>query len=306
MSPEKIDDYVTIQLIPYKHLEDSLTGWYGVLRSFIGSKAKIYCGIRGNKYSTLLRVSVPKHLLSTLEASLSVNINNVDIKIIENNSHQGLQYLQAKDSADLFYHDQDFKKDGFYIDPFMDVVSLFEQVENNSLEITYCFDFNTSKKVSFMNKVGGMLLNSVIKPIIGIESKTADKENNDKETLTLNCRIGYRLQHNDSHLNQSIQSTFSKYTTKGLRKRGHLLQSYPLQLSQIINLFHLPSGKIVDSMQYLAFRKLQFPNNVPTLENTPNKNDLTIIGKTEYRNQAVTFGITREDKLRHVYIIGKT
>ena len=131
-----------------------MTGWYGGLRSFIGSKSKIYCGIRGNKYTTVLRVSVPKHLLSTLEASLSVNINNVDIKIIENNSTQGLQYLQCNDSADSFYHDQDFKKDGFYIDPFMDVVSLFEQLESNSLEMVYCFDYNASKKASFMKKVG--------------------------------------------------------------------------------------------------------------------------------------------------------
>ena len=121
------------------------------------------------------------------------------------------------------------------------------------------------------------MYNNIVKPIIGMESKTAEKEGTDREALTLGVRVGYRISHSDPALSHSIQSTFSKYTDKGLRKRAPIAQTTPLQLSQIINLFHLPSGKIIDSMQYLAFRKLQFPNNVPTLENTPNKNDITII-----------------------------
>ena len=37
-----------------------------------------------------------------------------------------------------------------------------------------------------------------------------------------------------------------------------------------------------------------------------NKNDITIFGETNYRNQMRSFGIKRDDRRRHMYIIGKT
>lgn len=37
-----------------------------------------------------------------------------------------------------------------------------------------------------------------------------------------------------------------------------------------------------------------------------NKNDITIFGSTNYRNAARSFGIKRDDRRRHMYIIGKT
>ncbi len=37
-----------------------------------------------------------------------------------------------------------------------------------------------------------------------------------------------------------------------------------------------------------------------------NKNDVTIFGSTNYRNEARSFGIKRDDRRRHMYIIGKT
>lgn len=37
-----------------------------------------------------------------------------------------------------------------------------------------------------------------------------------------------------------------------------------------------------------------------------NKNDITIFGSTNYRNAARSFGIRRDDRRRHMYIIGKT
>jgi len=53
------------------------------------------------------------------------------------------------------------------------------------------------------------------------------------------------------------------------------------------------------------YRKLPYPNNLPTLQNT-SADELTILGRTDYRGEEVKFGIKTEDKFRHMYIIGKT
>ena len=58
-------------------------------------------------------------------------------------------------------------------------------------------------------------------------------------------------------------------------------------------------------MDYCVYKKLPYPVNLPTTKNTQ-EGDLTVIGNTDYRGEKITFGIKKEDKFRHVYIIGKT
>ena len=40
--------------------------------------------------------------------------------------------------------------------------------------------------------------------------------------------------------------------------------------------------------------------------NPPSDNDITLFAKTNFRNREVSFGIKRDDRRRHMYIIGKT
>src|SRR5215216_4978001 len=39
---------------------------------------------------------------------------------------------------------------------------------------------------------------------------------------------------------------------------------------------------------------------------TPNENDIAIFAETNFRNQRTRFGIKREDRRSHMYLIGKT
>ncbi|USN54533.1 MAG: DUF87 domain-containing protein [Candidatus Peribacteria bacterium] len=47
------------------------------------------------------------------------------------------------------------------------------------------------------------------------------------------------------------------------------------------------------------------PVNIPTRANSE-KNMITLLGTTDYKGSPVKFGIRKEDKFRHVYIVGKT
>jgi len=76
--------------------------------------------------------------------------------------------------------------------------------------------------------------------------------------------------------------------------------------SQAVNFFHIPTkANPVNGLEYAVYRKLPFPSNLPTLENTKS-NDITIIGQTDYKGERQKFGITNEDKMRHLYVVGKT
>ncbi|MFA7285146.1 MAG: DUF87 domain-containing protein, partial [Candidatus Absconditabacterales bacterium] len=310
LNTPNIDNYATIQLIPYKHLKDTFTGWYGILRSFIGTKAKLYCGVIGNKNHIDLYVMVPKTVLQTVESSLYTLIGELDIKYVKNPSIDGLKYLMpSADPGETILFDGDFKKDSDYLDPFMDIINLFAQIDDNVLHVSYCIDFDMGQK-SWLDKAQVIASKYIVNPLFGNDDKAKDQgkpsDPASAQYLQAKFAVGYHLEDYHPGLDKTIQSSFAKFLKSGSRKGHNSYKTFPLALGQIINFFHIPSEKIINNLTYLPYRKLPFPNNIPTLDSMANKNDLTIIGKTDFKSQGITFGITREDKLRHMYIIGKT
>ena len=76
-----------------------------------------------------------------------------------------------------------------------------------------------------------------------------------------------------------------------------------MTMGQYVNFFHLPTNANPNkSLKYTEYRKLAYPMNLPTRENSP-QNEVTLIGTTDYRGKSMRFGIRREDKFRHVYIV---
>lgn len=75
---------------------------------------------------------------------------------------------------------------------------------------------------------------------------------------------------------------------------------------EAVNFFHLPSkDSYTKSLDYITYRKLPYPSNIPTVDNSE-KNQVTLIGMTDYKGEYDKFGIRTEDKFRHIYIVGKT
>ena len=86
--------------------------------------------------------------------------------------------------------------------------------------------------------------------------------------------------------------------------------SYILNTLELATIWHLPNREI--NIPNIAWGKrfaLDTPDNLPiAYENMSDeeKKDLTFIGKTQYKNKDVIYGIRGKDRLRHVYIVGKT
>lgn len=71
-------------------------------------------------------------------------------------------------------------------------------------------------------------------------------------------------------------------------------------IEELASLYHLPSKSVeTPNISWADSKKLEFPLNIPT-ENS------RIIGVTDYRGVHVPFGIKPTDRLRHMYLIGKT
>lgn len=83
-----------------------------------------------------------------------------------------------------------------------------------------------------------------------------------------------------------------------------------LNINEIASLWHLPNNKIkLPNIAWGRELRAEPPDNLPAATGQltdQEKQQITFIGKTEYKNQLTTFGIKRKDRPRHVYTIGKT
>jgi len=98
---------------------------------------------------------------------------------------------------------------------------------------------------------------------------------------------------------QTAIATHSSYGTSNL-----------LNSLEIATLWHLPSGSLnIPNIKWGKRLQLDPPEDLPIArENSTDeeKKDITFIGKVNYKNRDHIFGIKSKDRLRHVYIVGKT
>ena len=79
-----------------------------------------------------------------------------------------------------------------------------------------------------------------------------------------------------------------------------------LTQEEIASLFHIPDpGLKMPAINWILSKRAQPPFNLPTPYNTP-ATDATFFGETNFRGTKTTFGIRRDDRRRHLYIVGKS
>lgn len=104
------------------------------------------------------------------------------------------------------------------------------------------------------------------------------------KALFLGQRIGDRI------------SRFDKYVTRFLDEQTKDI----VNTEELASLYHLPNASVeTPNIAWAMTRQLEYPLNIPTTEST-------IIGETDYRGIHLRFGIRDLDRLRHMYVIGKT
>ena len=89
----------------------------------------------------------------------------------------------------------------------------------------------------------------------------------------------------------------------------HAFRSEPFALSaeEIATLWHVPTILVqTPNLDRVLSKKLEPPVNLPVPDITDKPEDLTILGEAAFHGRRTPFGIRRDDRRRHIYIIGKT
>jgi hypothetical protein len=73
-----------------------------------------------------------------------------------------------------------------------------------------------------------------------------------------------------------------------------------INTEELASLYHLPNKSVeTPNISWASSKKLEYPLNLPTA-------DCRILGETDYRGVHVKYGIKPLDRMRHMYVIGKT
>jgi len=89
-------------------------------------------------------------------------------------------------------------------------------------------------------------------------------------------------------------------------KNRFMEDPFVLNVEELATIYHLPNKTVATpNIYWVKSRKLEPPSDLP-VPRSGIENDLTMLGKTNFRGIRKTFGIKSVDRRRHIYVIGKT
>lgn len=124
----------------------------------------------------------------------------------------------------------------------------------------------------------------------------------------LQALVGGFKQFNTINLNGFVDTGISEGEKPLQEYRARLFDGagYVLNIEEIASLYHLPHTSVeTPGVAYTSSKVGEPPSNLPTQNNTDPK-DISLFGVTTFRQANTKFGIKREDRKRHLYIIGKS
>ncbi len=304
---------IFFKLRPFRDNELWVTHWENLLRNLSSIGWDITFMLAGNAQNIDMFVGVPNAYAAHFENMFystykTSEITKTDAAIIPKDLH----HIHFKEKTE-FASKATFTRDGSYIDPLKDVLSVFNTVDKNStLNVVFKVKYSITK--TFMQKVfdnigKGIQFFFFKKKDEG--DKKDDKKEETKDQTDMFIQIGFFVSSSNPVLKDSVQKTFKSIMNIFVLKGGVQIKYntpkyHKMDRSQFCNFFHIPTkANYTQQLNYAVYRRLPAPINIGTPQNTP-VNKLTVVGKTDYRGDPIQFGIKEEDKFRHMYIIGKT
>ncbi|MEI8090978.1 MAG: hypothetical protein WCG98_01695 [bacterium] len=220
-------------------------------------------------------------------------IDVTPIKIPENREH--IRFSRRG----KFLTKEEFTRDGTYMDPMSALFALFTTIDQESrLDLYFTYSFKHPRTLAYVFK----LLWGTRKGKSDLDAEPK-KEEKPEIFASFSFKIFSKDPYLTQQLKQNIRSAYAPFISNGKVRIWKAKKYYGLTHAQADNFFHIPMKEnFVKGLDYCVYKKLPYPVNLPTLKNTQ-ANDLTIIGNTDYRGEKITFGIKKEDKFRHVYIV---
>ena len=151
-----------------------------------------------------------------------------------------------------------------------------------------------------------------LKTSIRVAVKTLDKKRSILllETIASSLRAISQSEGNELILRR-VYILKNYFAQTMLKRLFNLLPKQHLSIEELATLYHLPNESL-KGVQNVAWGKNLLgepPENLPivTTQMDPElKSEINPFARTDYRNEAHVYGIKRDDRRRHMYVIGKT
>lgn len=300
--------YVFFQIKPFKDNDRWVAHWDTIIKNLVSLKTKkIIFVMRGNSTNIKYFVALPKEFQQYFQSTFYSNYPTSDLaQVADPQFAIQKEYIKFSKTATLKTKEE-FTKDGTYMDPLSTLMALFTNLDAKSnLDIYFTYTFKRDKSLwdhvlAFLKRVRTIRKKSEegeeIKPLVEVKND-------------LFCSLAYKITSNDSHIIEgakiNIKAAFSPFASDGKIEVSKKETFIPMIYGQAVNFFHIPlMENFYKGMEYTLYRKLPYPTNLPISKGNFDK-ELTVLGNTDYRGEKIEFGIKREDKFRHMYIVGKT
>ena len=137
-------------------------------------------------------------------------------------------------------------------------------------------------------------------------------------TVSIRCAYIANTQDDANRKLEAIISSFSQFNEKDINSfygtrvsaRGFIeryqarlhAQPFTLSTKEVATLYHFPNADFVPHIVHVLARKADPPQDLPKV----GEKGVSGFGLTNYHNNFVPFGIRREDRRRHLYVVGKS
>lgn len=126
--------------------------------------------------------------------------------------------------------------------------------------------------------------------------------------LRMQALVGAFKQFNTTNLNgfAAKEASFNRDKQLEYQTRFFIDNGYILNIEELASLFHLPHTSVeTPNIVWSTTKTAEPPSNVP-VQVAGNEPDISLLGVTNFRGTNTVFGLYRQDRGRHVYILGQT
>lgn len=205
--------YTVVKFSTYKNIQNILSGRYNVLRSFQDTDQRLILITDGNSSAINFYILIPTSQYSYLESVLYTNLPDLDIQVVDNKFEK--PHFMDLGSQDIMT-DQDFVKNGRYLDPFIDILSLYADIKD---KLTFYFIIKFDKSKSFVEKAKETIKQAA-STVTAIPNNKDDSAQvtgiDDSSNVVIKFACGYYIYDkvDGSKVRSQIKSTYGKFLKK--------------------------------------------------------------------------------------------
>ena len=308
----KVPTTITFQIKPFKDNERTVEHWQKIVENLISLKSRMISFlISGNSQWIKFYVKMPLKFKAYFCNTFYSSYPTSDLIETQYPKLSNQRHWVRIDKEARFRDVENFKKEWSYLDPMNDLLSLFQNVPNNSI-LTLFFDYTFKLDESVLKQAWNTFAKVVKRARAPTDKKEekSDEKKVEKENQIF-FSLSYSLLTDNSATADAVEwnltSVLAPFVDKWSCKFKNKRIWHHCRFSEVVNFFHIPTKvNFVKWLEYTLYRKLPYPTNIPAMDTYPDKNKLTLLWDTDYRWDKIRFGIKEEDKFRHIYIVWKT